>query len=115
MAIVGRECEGIYPLVREFPERNRVEFLVFRVDRLIDMLTPFSSGKNAVSSFSLSYTTSEPSMWAARNRLSDPGIHFISETGVVLIIPWKYIKPSFFGNPERHNSHFYSSGCISEI
>ena len=53
---------------------------------------PFSSGKNAASSFSLSYTTRDPSIWAARNRFSDPGIQRISETGVALIIPWKLLS-----------------------
>ena len=46
-----------------------------------------SSGEKMASSFSLSYTTREPSMCAARKRVSEPGIHLISETGVPLMMP----------------------------
>jgi hypothetical protein len=75
---------------------------------------PFSSGKNAASSFSLSYTTRDPSICAARNRFSDPGIQRISETGVALIIPLQRVN--IWTNHEQYfHPHSYSSVCISGL
>lgn len=46
-----------------------------------------NSGTKATSSLSLSYTTMLPSKHAAINRFSVPGIHFIAETGALLMTP----------------------------
>lgn len=51
-------------------------------------------------------------MWAAKNRFSEPGIHRISDTGVLLIIPWLDIS-KVDGQMARNHFYIFVETCIS--